>query len=160
MRQLYTIGYEGASLEELIAALKAEGVTRLLDIRYTPYSRRGEFSTDMLGAALQQYGIAYTHIRELGNPAKAREAALLGHKAAYRDLYTAHLQGPEGRKGLRKARSFADSETVCLLCLERDPRHCHRSMTAGALAAEGDFAVTHLKTSRKSPHPSQSMFEF
>ena len=160
MRQLCTIGYEGTSLEDLVASLKAESVTRLLDVRFAPYSRRDEYSIEMLRPALADYGIAYTHIRELGNPPAGREAARLGHRAAYREIYTGHLASPDGQAGLRKALAFAALESVCLMCLERDPRHCHRSMTADALAAQGGFSVAHLKTSRKSAHPLQSTFDF
>lgn len=159
-RKLYTIGYEGASVETLAGALKEAGVTRILDIRYSPYSRRDEFSQDALAPALAAYGIAYTHIKGLGNPPEGREAARVGHMAAYREVMANHLKGPEGEAGLREALALAAREAVCLLCLERAPRHCHRSIVADALAARGGLEVEHLQTSRKTPHPAQAAFDF
>jgi uncharacterized protein (DUF488 family) len=159
-RKLYTIGYEGASVETLVTALKDAGVTRVLDIRYSPYSRRDEFSQDALAPALAAYGIAYTHIRALGNPPEGREAARLGHMAAYREVLGNHLKREEGQGGLREALGFAEKETVCLMCLERAARNCHRSMVADALAALGAFEVEHLQTNRKAAHPAQAAFDF
>lgn len=159
-RKLYTIGYEGASVETLIAALKEAGVARVLDVRYSPYSRRDEFSQDALAPALAAYGVAYTHIKALGNPPAGREAARVGHMAVYREVIGNHLKGAEGEAGLREALALATAEAVCLLCLERAVRHCHRSMVAEALAAMGGFTVEHLQTSRKTPHPAQTAFDF
>lgn len=159
-RKLYTIGYEGASVETLVAALKEAGATRILDIRYSPWSRRDEFSQDALIPALAAYGIAYTHIKALGNPPEGREAARVGHMAAYREVMGNHLKGPDGQAGLQEALDLATHEAVCLLCLERAARHCHRSIVAEALATMGGFEVAHLQTNRKAPHPAQAAFDF
>lgn len=157
---IYTIGYEGASTEDLVAALKEAGVTRLLDIRESPYSRRHEFSTDELSAALESYGIAYSHIGELGNPPAGREAARAGHMAAYREIFAAHLDGPDGQKGLERALALAANESVCLLCLEKAPSHCHRSMVAARMNAISGQQIAHLRVQRRSAHPAQTGFDF
>ncbi len=157
---LFTIGYEGASVEGLVAALKEAGATRLIDIRYSPYSRRDAFSREALKRAVEAYGIGYTHLRALGNPPQGREAARLGHRAAYREIFTAHLDGAEGQAGLAEAMALARSEPCCLLCLERNVRDCHRGMVGERLAAMGGFATEHLTVSRKASHPGQSAFEF
>jgi uncharacterized protein (DUF488 family) len=158
--KLYTIGYEGASVDGLVGALKAAGVARVLDIRYSPYSKRDEFSVDALAPALAAYGIAYTHIKALGNPPAGREAARLGHAAAYREIMAGHLESPDGAAGLRQALTHAGAEPVCLLCLERSARHCHRHIVADALAARAGLDVEHLQVDRKTAHPAQAAFDF
>ena len=158
--KLYTIGYEGASVADLVAALQAAGVRRLIDIRYSPYSRRDVFSREALAPALVNYGIAYEHVRSLGNPPAGREAARLGHKAVYREIFTAHLDGQDAQEGLRQVLTLARTEPVCLMCLERSARHCHRSMVAERLAQMSGLEVEHLQISRNSPHPGQSAFDF
>ena len=157
---IYTIGYEGAAIEDLIATLTRAGITRLLDIRESPYSKRCEFSTDELHAALADYGIGYTHIRSLGNPPAGREAARAGHAAAFREIFAAHLNGPEGRDGLEKALRFAADESVCLLCLEKSHMHCHRSLVAARLRALSGQAIVNLHVHRSNAHPAQNAFEF
>jgi uncharacterized protein (DUF488 family) len=158
--KLYTIGYEGASVDGLVGALKAAGVTRVLDIRTSPYSKREEFSTDALAPALSAYGIGYTHIKALGNPPAGREAARLGHLAAYREVMATHLKSADGAAGLRQALTLAADEPVCLLCLERSVRHCHRHIVADAMAADAGLAVEHLQVDRKTVHPAQAAFDF
>lgn len=157
---IHTIGYEGAAIEDLIATLTRAGITRLLDIRESPYSKRGEFSTDELRAALANYGIAYTHIRTLGNPPAGREAARAGHAAAFREIFSAHLNGPQGRAGLEQALGFAANEPVCLLCLEKSPMHCHRSMVAARLNELSGQPIVNLRVQRSNAHPAQNAFEF
>ncbi|WP_210191682.1 MULTISPECIES: DUF488 domain-containing protein [Rhodomicrobium] len=154
--KICTIGYEGAAIEDLIATLKSAGVTRLLDVREAPYSRREEFTTDTLAAALADFGIAYTHLRALGNPPPGREAARAGHAAAFREIFAAHLDGPEARRAL----AFAAAETVCLLCLEKAASHCHRGMVAARMHALSGQEIVNLKVQAKQPHPAQSAFDF
>ena len=157
---IFTIGYEGAAIEDLIATLRAAGVTRLVDIRHSPYSQRQEFSKDELAAALAGYGIAYEHIRELGNPPAGREAARAGHMAAYREIFAAHLDSAEGRVGLNSLLTRAAGEPVCMLCFERSASHCHRSMVAGRLETLSGHAIVHLKVTARQPHPAQGSFGF
>ena len=56
--KIHTIGYEGASIEDLVASLRSAGVTRLIDARQSPYSRRPEFSKDEPSARLAEYAAA------------------------------------------------------------------------------------------------------
>lgn len=158
--KLYTIGYEGASVDGLVGALKAAGVARVLDIRYSPYSKRDAFSMDALAPALAVYGIGYTHIKALGNPPAGREAARLGHHAAYREIMDGHLASPDGAAGLRQALALAALEPICLLCLERSARHCHRHIVASAMAVRAELEVEHLQIDRKTAHPAQAAFDF
>ncbi len=157
---IFTIGYEGASVEDLIATLKAAGVSHLIDIRESPYSRRHEFSREELAGALAEYGLAYTHIGELGNPPAGREAARAGHMAVYREIFTAHLNGPDGRKGLERVLSLAAAEPVCMMCFEKSASHCHRSMVAARLEPMSGVSVEHLRVHARQAHPAQGAFEF
>lgn len=157
---IHTIGYEGAAVEDLIATLKQAGITRVLDVREIPYSRRQEFSSEPLAAALGEYGIAYTHIRELGNPRAGREAARAGHAAAFREIFTAHLASTDGQRGLVHALALAADEPVCLLCMEKAPVHCHRLMVTAKMHEAAGQDIVHLHVARKIAHPAQGAFDF
>ena len=158
--KIFTIGYEGAAIEDLISTLKAAGAARLIDIRSSPYSQRAEFSRDELATALAAYAIPYEHIRALGNPPHGREAARAGHMAAYREIFTKHLEGAEARAGLAHVLSLAAREPVCLLCFEKSASHCHRSMVAAKLEALSGQEIVHLRVAAKQPHPAQGSFGF
>ncbi len=157
---IHTIGYEGASIENLIAALIKAEVEVVVDIRESPYSRRSEFSKEEIASALAAYGLAYCHIRELGNPLHGRDAARAGHNAAYREIFAAHLDSTEGRKGLAMAAALAANKNICLLCLEKSASNCHRIIVAGRLAAMSGQEVVHLKVAPGQSHPGQGSFAF
>ncbi|MEJ2125830.1 MAG: DUF488 domain-containing protein [Alphaproteobacteria bacterium] len=158
--EICTIGYEGATVEGLIGALKQAGVTRVLDVREAPFSKREEFSKEALAAALAEYGISYTHMRELGNPPEGREAARAGHMIAFREILNAHLDSEVGQAGLTRALALAAEEKVCLLCLERSAQHCHRSVVSARMHQATGQTIVNLTVSRTTAHPAQAAFDF
>ncbi len=144
MTRLYTIGYQGASVEGFIAALKTAGVETLIDVRAVPASRRREFSKRNLAASLEAAGLTYVHLAGLGNPKAGRDAAKAGRLDDYKRIYTAHLDTDATREALARAAEIAAASPSCLMCLEADPAYCHRSMVAQRLVAESGFEVENL----------------
>ena len=69
--RIFTIGYEGATQDEVIAALRAAGVTMLADVRAVPLSRRPGFSTSIVAAGLREAGLEYVGLKALGTPGVA-----------------------------------------------------------------------------------------
>ena len=67
-QQMIGIGYEGCDLAEFIERLRLSSVTLLVDVRLNPISRKRGFSKTALSGALADAGIAYDHMRSLGNP--------------------------------------------------------------------------------------------
>jgi uncharacterized protein (DUF488 family) len=147
--RLYTIGYQGAGLDQLIHCLQANGVRTLADIRFHPFSRRPEFRQDALRRAVEEAGLAYRHVKALGNPPPSRDAAMAGDEAAYRRLFQAHLDTEAARASLRAVLDWTQAGPVCLMCLERDPEDCHRLMVADRLVADSGLALEHLKPEAK-----------
>jgi len=128
-----TIGYEGATPDRLVAALKQAGIATLVDVRAIANSRRPGFAKRALSAAMEEAGIGYVHVPVLGTPAAGREAARSGKPEVMRRIFGAHLAGTEAQAALAELGDRARRESVCLLCLEADPRHCHRTLVAEAL---------------------------
>src|SRR5215212_2549307 len=93
--RIFTIGYEGATMAEFLAALRKAGVERLIDVRAVPNSRRPGFSKTPLRNALAEVGIDYVHLRALGTPAAGREAARAGRKAELEAIYAGQLETPQ-----------------------------------------------------------------
>lgn len=139
-----SIGYERATVSDLIAALGAAGITCLVDVRDLPVSRRKGFAKTALAAALAEAGLGYRHLKALGNPKPGRDAARAGRIAEYQRLYRAHLASEIGKAGLAELVAIAEAEKACLMCLERDPARCHRSLILDALAETRALAVEHL----------------
>ena len=144
MTILRTIGYEGTTLPAFLAALKEAGVTTLIDVRDAPISRKRGFSRNGLAAALQSAGIAYVHLRWLGNPKPGRDAGRAGDIAAYHRHFFARLATPEAQAALGEAARLATAGGACLMCFERDPAHCHRTLVAQALGERMALATEDL----------------
>ena len=94
-RPIFTIGYEATTMGEFLAALKAAGVERVIDVRALPLSRRPGFSKTPLRAALAEAGIDYVHLKALGTPAAGREAAREGRHDELERIYAGQLELPE-----------------------------------------------------------------
>ncbi len=128
--KLATIGYERATLPEVIDRLKRAGVEVLIDVRAVASSRRAGFSKTLLSASLNAEGIGYVHLRELGTPKPGRLAARAGRTAEMQAIFRDHMQEPGAQLELAKAKEIAAGKTAALLCYEADHAVCHRAILA------------------------------
>lgn len=140
--QLFTIGYEATTVAEFIEALRQAGVGRVIDVRALPLSRRPGFSKTPLRNALAEAGIEYVHLKALGTPAEGRAAARAGRQKDLERIYSAQLDLPEAIVQAQQMRELAEEMPSALLCYEREPAGCHRSLLIAAAAPEA--SVTHL----------------
>jgi uncharacterized protein (DUF488 family) len=142
MMRIFTIGYEGATVPEFVAALKSADVERVIDVRALPLSRRPGFSKSPLRAALEESGIEYVHLKALGTPSEGRTAARAGRHADLERIYAGQLELPEAIVQSAQMLDLAREKPSALLCMEREPAHCHRTLLLNAVAADAD--VVHL----------------
>jgi uncharacterized protein (DUF488 family) len=139
---IFTIGYEGATMAEFLVALQRAGVRQVIDVRALPLSRRPGFSKTPLSAALAEAGIDYVHLKALGTPAEGRAAARAGRHAELERIYAGQLELAEAIAQSAQMLALAAETPSALLCFERDPAECHRTMLLDAVAP--DVEVTHL----------------
>lgn len=130
-------------MADFLATLKQAGITRLIDIRALPLSRRPGFSKTPLRTALAQEGIDYLHLKALGTPPAGREAARKGRQAELERIYAEQLALPEAMAASAQLRALVTEAPAALLCFERDPAGCHRSLWLRWEAP--DAKVTHLQ---------------
>lgn len=133
---IFTIGYEQATIDEVVDALSKAGVKRLIDVRAVAASRRPGFSKTALAATLNAAGLAYEHLRALGTPKEGREAARRGDMAALEAIYAGQLEMPEAQAQAAVMLDRAAAEPTALLCYERDPAECHRTLLLDAVAKD------------------------
>lgn len=142
---VFTIGYEGRTQAEVIAALARAGVRTLIDVRDAPVSRKPGFSKGALSQAVADAGLAYAHLKALGTPKAGREAARAGRRDEWAEIFARRMATPEAEAALAAAALMAREEgPACLLCFERDPALCHRTIVAQRLAARLGLAIEHL----------------
>jgi len=140
--RIFTIGYEGSTMPEFLAALKKAGVERVIDVRALPLSRRPGFSKTPLRLALEEAGIEYVHLKALGTPAEGRTAARAGRQTDLECIYAGQLELPEAMAQSGQMLELAAEKPSALLCMERDPAQCHRTLLLRAVA--GDAEVVDL----------------
>ncbi len=129
---LLTVGYEGRSVAEVVAALVKQSVSLVVDVRLTPLSRKPGLSKRRLGEHLAAVGINYLHLPALGNPRDNRDGFRAG-TAASRARFIGLLKEPLAERSLAEIVEHAACETVALLCFEADPMRCHRHLISDAV---------------------------
>jgi uncharacterized protein (DUF488 family) len=141
---LYTIGYEGRSVGEVLDALMGAHVQRLVDVRELPLSRRRGFSKTGLAETVANVGIEYVHTRPLGNPKDNRDRYRSGDVDGGAKIYRRHLHNGSKQALLNLATSLNGTVT-CLLCFERDHHTCHRAVITDSLVdLHPDITIAHL----------------
>jgi uncharacterized protein YeaO (DUF488 family) len=130
VKTVYTVGYEGRSIEEFIRHLKQFHIKALIDVREIPASRKKDFSKKSLSKHLASVGIRYLHVKELGSPSELRNKVRTDNDYDYFfSEYSRHLDNNiELLKSLLN--ETISNETSCLMCMERLPTQCHRKVVA------------------------------
>lgn len=129
MSALYTIGYEQRGISDFLSVLKGHGITRVVDVRQYPNSRRPGFSKSALTRLLSESGIAYESLPALGSPIDLRKAyRLTGDVVTFFKQYQRYLETQD--EALAYLLSLAHTQQCCLLCYERDADECHRKIIA------------------------------
>lgn len=159
MPAVCTVGVYGFSAERFLGALRFADVRQLLDIRQRRGVRGAEYAwanSARLQRLLSEAGVTYRHVKELAPTtelrrlqyaADAREGvgkrsrALLAPE--YAERYTREILDRADLTAL--ARSLPAEGCAALLCVERDPEACHRSLVADRLARERGVTVTHIR---------------
>jgi uncharacterized protein (DUF488 family) len=134
--KIFTIGYEKATQPDLIAALEAAGVTRVIDVRAVPLSRRPGFSKNVLANGLAEHGIDYVLLKALGTPPEGREAARKHDHATLERVYAGQLEEPAAIVQAQQMLELAEERPSAVLCFERDPSGCHRTLLLKTVAPE------------------------
>ncbi len=131
-----TIGHSTHPIERFVDLLKAGGVGLLVDVRSMPHSRRHpQFGKEPLARSLEAAGIAY-----------AWEGAALGGKnmGGKGGSYTEAAARPAFSEALDRLIDKSKSTAVCLMCAEKEPLGCHRTVLVSRRLAERGVEVTHL----------------
>lgn len=145
--QIYTLGYEGLSLDKYIDVLQSNNVSIVLDVREKAWSYKPGFSKTAFEAGLKKVGIRYVHVQSAGNPSSNRKTAPSVEECLRR--YKIYLEShPQCLEDLIQLIESAEhnNKTVCLTCFEKDYVQCHRSILIDRLTRmESRLQPVHLK---------------
>jgi len=142
---LFTIGYEGSSIDHYLRRLIFNNVQTLVDVRRNPLSRKHGFSQRQLQHYTNKVGIRYIHLPELGIASHLRKN--LNGPADYISLFEQYMQDvlPYQIEALAQIRNLLQSDKrIALTCFEEDPCMCHRHKIAHQLEASIDCPIVHI----------------
>lgn len=158
MASIATIGVYGFDRDSFLATLAAAEIDLLLDVRQRRGVRGSEYAwanSQRLQAALAEGGIGYSHLKELAPTTAMRQLQYReddrrgeGKRSRtalapeYARLYTEQILDP---LDLEPTIRWIGNSSAALLCVERDPEACHRSLIAARLRDEWGFEVKHLR---------------
>lgn len=143
MDRLYTIGYEGKNSSEFLKVLQNANISMVIDIRENPQSRKKGFSKKKLAEILNENGIQYIHIAELGTPKEIRvEYQNSGNIERLLDQYRNYLEENPGY--IDTLLETIGDNSACLLCFEKLPTECHRFVLSEYLYFNQGMAINHL----------------
>jgi uncharacterized protein (DUF488 family) len=143
--QIFTIGYEKKSLEQFINELITNNIKVLIDIRNNPKSMKFGFSGNKISHYLGFLQIKYIHIPELGIESKYRKK--LQNEEDYIKLFQLYEKKmlPLASHKLKYLNEVAIKEKrIALMCFEKNPNFCHRSITAKHLNYQNQYGVLHI----------------
>jgi len=144
-QSIFTVGYEGVAIEKFVRELRKNGIDRIIDVRCNPISRKPGFSKTSLRMRLQEAGIEYVHIPELGIHSSLRKS--LQTDDDYEALFAYYEKTilPKMTAKIAEAIALLQEKPSAFLCFEGDPQHCHRTRLAHYIANRTAFAEVALR---------------
>lgn len=145
MSNLFTVGYQGGKISDLIQQLKKLKIKAVVDVRENPVSRKPGFSKFQLNKELEEKGIHYLHYQELGTPRPLRDYLINNQDYdSFFSRYKSYLS--EYNDSLDDLVELGTKEKICLLCFEKDAAYCHRKVITDYLMEkhQENITITHL----------------
>lgn len=141
MTTIYTVGHSNHAIEKFVGLLTANGITAIADVRSRPFSRRNpQFNKERLAATLAANGIAYVFLgKELG--ARSDDPACYeGGKVRYARL----AAGAAFKEGIERALLGARKYRLALMCAEKEPLDCHRTLLVSRALDKRGISIAHI----------------
>lgn len=130
--EILTIGYEGRKIDDFVDCLKKSNISRLIDVREIPLSRKKGFSKTALRERLECENIEYVHLKALGSPSLIRNK--LKSDLDYNYFFKAYLEYlSQNMEVVKEVYEYLSDGINCFMCFERSPEKCHRSAVANKI---------------------------
>ena len=127
---IWTIGHSNRSKEEFLNLLREHSIEVLADIRSFPTSKIEHFKKENLEKWLPENGVEYVWLgKELGGYRKGG--------------YKRHMRTKLFREGVQRLLEIAKQKRTCMMCMEKNPKYCHRRFLSAYLERKG-VEVIHI----------------
>jgi uncharacterized protein (DUF488 family) len=151
---IYTVGHSNHPLDKFLSLLSSHGITAIADVRSTPFSRRfPQFNKERLAASLSEHGVAYVFLgKELGARSND-ESCYENGQVQYQRLAATSLF----RQGIDRVVTGAEKFRVALMCAEKEPLDCHRTLLVSRALEQGGASIAHILADGSIEMQAQTM---
>ena len=139
---IYTIGYSGFSIEDFVKKIKNNNINCVIDVRSSPFSKYfPQYNKEFVKKYLNNNNILYMNFLEFG--ARQTDPKFFNPKG-YLDFekYTQSLSFLHGTE--RVVNGIAKGYNIALMCAEKEPSHCHRTIMISRWFSKNDFNIIHF----------------
>lgn len=143
---IFSIGHSTHELPSFAALLRGHGIEAVADVRTVPRSRRvPHFNAEVLAHWLDEAGLTYAHLKELGGWRRPRaDSPNRGWRTPGFQGYADHMQTPEFEAGIEQLVRLAKQRRTAYMCAESMWWRCHRRLLSDALVVRG-WHVSHIR---------------
>jgi uncharacterized protein (DUF488 family) len=151
---IYTVGHSNHPIEKFLSLLTGNGITAIADVRSQPFSRRfPQFNKERLATTLAEHGIAYVFLgQELG--------ARSNDETCYEDgrvQYQRLAATPLFKQGVDRVLTGAEKYRVALMCAEKEPLDCHRTLLVSRALEQRGASIAHILADGNMETQAQAM---
>lgn len=138
---IFTIGHSTHSIENFIKILKMRGITAIADVRSAPYSRfQPQFNREALAQSLSDSGIEYVFVGDSIGGRSQNPDDYENNRVVYSRL----KKSPYFENGIERVIAGSEKFKIALMCSEKEPIECHRTLLVGQTLHELGQEVTHI----------------
>ena len=151
---IYTVGHSTHTIEKLLNLLEQNDVTAIADVRSSPFSRHNpQFNKDTLSAELTKRGIAYVFVGK-GLGARSNDPSCYeSGKVRYGRLAKTSVF----KAGIERVLSGAQKYRIALMCAEKEPLDCHRTLLVSRALEQRGVSIVHILADGRTEAQTQTM---
>ena len=151
---IYTVGHSNHSIDKFLGLISGKGITAIADVRSRPFSRRfPQFNQERVAGVLSEHGIAYAFLgKELGARSED-ESCYEDGQVRYQRLAAAPLFA----QGIDRVLTGAEKFRVALMCAEKEPLDCHRTLLVSRALEQRGASIAHILADGNVETQAQAM---
>ena len=140
-QKMFSLGYESLSIDKFFEFILNENISTVIDVRNVAFSYKYGFSKHFLKKKCCENGIEYFHFPEVGIPSKIRKN--INNKKGLWEIYENSIL-PNADKSVDIIGHICLNTSSVLLCYEKDPKECHRSILAKEISLRTGLLIQHF----------------
>ena len=138
---IYSVGHSTHTVQDFIKLLKSRGITAIADVRSAPYSRfQPQFNREVLTKSLKESGIEYVFVGDSIGGRSSNEDDYENGRVVYGRL----KMSDNFENGLERVVLGSEKYQLALMCSEKEPIECHRTLLVGQALFERGIPITHI----------------